>query len=190
MDQLLIVLDISGSMQEMGKLLLARNLVSFIRESSDINPEKFSIGGIRLFTLNEAIQPVELTANCATPHFQASGKADLARLKDLLELEIERTTQVKGLILSDGIFPKALLKSFSAWCKEHLHLTLLAVAIGADSSHADLKKLSTNNRVFSPEDISAAIQSLTAGIKGEVRGPTSVNEITFPSAQEDEEGSD
>ena len=183
-----IVLDISGSMQEMGKLLLARNLVSFIREFSDFHPKKFSFTGIRLFTWNEAIQPVELTDNCATPHFKATGKADLARLKEFLESETEKTTQIRGIILSDGNCPdKALLKNFSAWCKEHPHLTLCTVAIGADSSHSGLKKLSTNNRVFSSEDISAAIQSLTAGIKGKVRCPTSVNEFSPPSDKEHEE---
>lgn len=191
MDRLHLILDISGSMREMGKLLLARNLVAFTRELLEIMPEEFSFREIRLFTWNEVIQPVELTANRETSHFEASGKTDLARLKEFLESQTENKTGVKAIILSDGSFSNNfLLNNFNTWHKENPHLTLYAVGIGADAYHSNLRKLSTNNRVFCPEDLFPAIRSLVAYVDGDMDKPPSVNEISLPSDQEDEEAWD
>jgi hypothetical protein len=183
-----LLVDTSGSMYEMGKLLLVRNLVTFIREFSDITPERFPFDGIRLVTFNDGLKLVELNKNCETPHFQASGKADLIQLKEWLEAEIEKTPTVKAIVFSDGSFPGDMLKSFGAWHEECPHLTLRAVAIGADASHTRLKALSTNKIVFRSEDISLALESLCAGVDAELPGPVSVSKYKLHTVQEDEEG--
>ncbi|MGK0290453.1 MAG: hypothetical protein ACI86H_001912 [bacterium] len=179
-----IIIDSSGSMKEMSKLLLAHNLVAFIREFSEFHPEKISLSKTQMFTWSDTIQPIELNSNCEIPQFQASGKADLTKIKDLLESEIEKKTQAKAIILSDGNFSRVELKKFSSWSKEIPHITLRTVAVGPDAIFSNLKELSTNNCVFNSEDIAAAIQSLIAGIDEKIQRPVSINNFFIPSDQE------
>jgi len=185
-----ILLDISGSMQEMGKLLLARNLVAFIREFSEIQPDKLPPGEIELFSWSDTIQPVELPDEIEIPRFLASGSSDLKQLEEFLHFRTENMSQVKMLILSDGHIAAGSLKRFQLLCREQPHIAIRTVAVGADAAISNLRKLSTNNSVFSSEDISAAIQSLIAGIDDSIELPTSVNDIALHSAHVEEEARD
>jgi hypothetical protein len=185
-----IILDISGSMQEMGKLLLARNLVTFIREFSEFRPDKLPSGAIQLLSWSDTIQPVELRDDCETPIFHASGSSDLIQLKEFFQSVADDMPQVKVLILSDGHISITSLKKFKLFCKEQPHITIRTVAVGADSANSTLRKLSTNNCVFLSEDISVAIQSLIGGTEDPIERPTSVNDITLDSAQTEEEAWD
>jgi len=176
----LCILDTSGSMHEMGKLLLGKNLVLFIREFLDIQKEIFSLDKLILFTWDDSIDLVELNDDCAIPHFIASGRTNLVRLKELFEFELKNRNQVKAIILSDGNFHHDQIESFSTWCKKtNPHLTIRTVGIGSDSSDNNLRKLSTNDHVFGPEDISMAMRSLCVSVDEKIHRPISVNDFSL-----------
>jgi hypothetical protein len=168
-------------MQEMGKLLLARHLVTFIREFSEILPDKLPSGAIQLFSWSDTIQPVELCGDSAPPRFQASGSSDLKQLKKFLQSKSENMSHVKVLILSDGHISTTSLKNYKRFCREQPHITIHTVAVGADAANSALRKLSTNNCVIPSEDIAIAIQSLIAGEVDPIARPTTVKDLSHHS---------
>jgi hypothetical protein len=179
--ELLVIVDCSGSMQELGKSLLARNLVSFIREFTQ-PPLGTRIAAMRLFHWHDSIIPVALQECSDVPSLPPGKKADLDQLKVLFTLELDNDEHVRAILLSDGNFSRDQLKSFGIWRREHPHLILQPVAIGSDSWMTALKELSSSDRVYNPEDIAAAINSIffTPGLNS--LDPFSVRDLQVDGA--------
>ena len=185
-----IILDVSGSMQEMGKLMLARNLISCIREKCCLKSGEIPFKKMQFFIWNDKVCPVDLSNDNETPHFKASGKVDMDQLIELLGREASAGLLQNVIILSDGNFSKNTLKKFCVWRKEQSNVNIRTVAIGADASHFNLKEMATNNHVILSENISTVIQSFYYGIDSNVLPPYSIGELTLPSDTEDEEDYD
>jgi len=179
-DAMYLIADCSGSMQELGKALLTRNITGFIREFLNMHGGSFFCSGIQLYLWNECVTPFRLNDDCEIPHMVTSGKADLKQLRDFLEKELLEQNHVKAIILSDGNFPKNELINFGNWCKEQPCLKLIAVAVGSDASLSGLKELSSDGRIFNPEDIATAIKSVFSKINLRMQGPASVNDLVEP----------
>ena len=186
-DVLHLVIDVSGSMQEMGKLLLARNLVSFIREYLELQINTVTFSKIRLCTLNETIQLIELNKNTEIPKFNAKGKAELSSLQDYIKTELEQSTKVKVILFSDGNFNNKQLKDFCTWSQQHASLLLYSVIIGADANSNNLRQISNNQRAFSAEDISLAVQMMAQSVCDVIEPPTSALSFYFSEVMEEED---
>lgn len=189
-ESLHVILDVSGSMQEMGKLMLARNLISYINECVYLMADEFPFKKIQLFTWNDKVYPVDLSNGIEIPHFKATGKVDMDQLIELLGREASTSLLQNVIILSDGNFSKNALNRFCVWRKANSNINIRVVAIGVDASHLNLKELATNNHAIPSEDISTVIQSFSYGIDSNVLLLHSIAEINLPSDTEDEEDCD
>ena len=174
-----IIIDASGSMQEMGKLMLARNLISYIRESSYLMAEEFPFGDIYSFLWNDGVYTVDLLNDNEIPCFNAAGKIDMDKLVKLLEHEVSAGLLQNLIILSDGNFSKDAIKTFCLWRKENPDINVHTVSIGADASSFNLKELATNKKVIHSEDISTIIQSFYYGNCSDVPVPHSIVDINL-----------
>lgn len=101
----LVFVDTSGSMNEMGKILLQRNLCRYIKQLHIVDREKYSDVEILLFNWAENILEIITQKDGDIPAFIAKGSANLNLLSSLLFKEDQK--DILGvLILSDGHFVK------------------------------------------------------------------------------------
>ncbi len=176
-----VVLDASGSMGEMGKLLLAGNVVSYMREKVYLDPAITLFDAIQLFVWNNEVVRVELSGDEETPRLQVEGKSNMGRLIGLLEDEVSDRQFLRVVILSDGNFPKPGLDELTAYLDKHPEIALHAVAIGVDASESSLKKLAGNGCVCVPEDIPQLIRSLRHGSEKDLSSAESLAELNIDS---------
>ena len=174
--QVLVILDTSGSMSEMGKLLLARNLVSYLRQCVSVE----------LYTWNEQLQSIALASDEELPLLEATGQNNLNSLRDFLKSRLANGTLQPVLLFSDGNVSNGALASFAIWRKEQANLVLEAVAIGPDANHAVLEELAAPGRLFVPENVAAALTAVLTG-PGEVPPPIMTADINVNAAPVEDE---
>ncbi|MDB4542834.1 VWA domain-containing protein [bacterium] len=172
-----VIVDTSGSMAEMGKIHLQWNLCRFIRELDTINPIFQSDADFRIFQWNSKIGELELEANGDITTTVPVGASDLVVLSSMLETHLVKNHRLNVLILSDGYFNSSMLNHFNRWLKDHPDISIRTVAIGADANLHSLKHLSTNNDVYFPEDIPAAIESMVYDFGSSTLPPTDLEHI-------------
>lgn len=172
-----VIVDISGSMQEMAKILLSQHLVSYIFELATIQERIFPIE-IQLFTWNESITKVQCNMEEQVPVLIPSGKADLNQLKGFLDSQA-LANDFKAIILSDGMFSLSAINNFKLWLNKQPRFALYTVAIGADSNIAKLKEISTNNHVYSSENITTAIYELIWDGYRRMEKPFRINDVIY-----------
>lgn len=178
-----VIADSSGSMQEMGKGCLARNLVTFIRELL-AGERGEPLGEIALYHWKERVVAVPMQEEVETPPLDPGdpgGRASLERLREFLQSELRNRNEVRAVILTDGNFQRQELKEFALWRKEQAGLALLTLAVGSDASYPSLQELSTGGRVYAPEDVCAALRSFLADRPLVVPRPCSASELVVPS---------
>ena len=177
-----VIVDISGSMEEMGKIHLQWNLCRFIRELAILDSKTYSGTIFQIFQWNSSITELEIKDNGDIATKSPHGVSDLAVLSNMLETHLDASRELKVLVLSDGHFGDSMLNAFKVWVKRHADLSIRVVAIGADANTHRLKKMSTNNDVYSPEDISAAIASMTQPLSVDNNPPTNLDQILVPGS--------
>ena len=85
--------------------------------------------------------------------------------------------QHRVLLLTDGHFSNSLITNFKQGFTSFPNLIMRTVATGADADLVKLKKMSTNESVYLPENISAAVDSVCFGTDERVACPETVNKI-------------
>jgi len=173
------VVDSSGSMNEMGKSLLQRNLMRFISELPIIDKEKYSDINFIFWSLNSSITELNIQKNKEFPVIVAENKVDLKLFSDKIKEIINKDKNIYIIFLSDGVFSAASVNEFKNSIKEYSNLVLKTVAIGDDADLLELKKISTNDSVFKSEDITTAIDNLLFNLDCIESCPKSVEEIQF-----------
>jgi hypothetical protein len=167
-----VILDVSGSMDEMGKKLLTRNLAAFIREFINRQPPNAFFTSMSLTQWNKTIEELPLSSDLDIPEIQAVGKADITAVKDYLKGKIKKNRHVKVVILTDGYFSQNSSRDFRNWIKYHQQDTdIRFIAIGADAS------LHKFDKVYLAEDISTAIRSFSQASGETITPPASVDEL-------------
>ena len=186
MMELLIIVDASGSMYEMGKIHLQRNLCRYISQLKMIDQEKYASLKIHFYQWARNFSEFSLKSNGETPTL-AQGSSNLCILSDFLSQHSSETGKLMVLILSDGNFPNSDVVDF----KNHLgKLTgpiIRTVAVGADADLLKLKKISTNNTVYLSENIASAIDSTIFGSDEPLTTPVSTDQILQSAPAETEE---
>ncbi|MDO7787863.1 vWA domain-containing protein [Desulforamulus aquiferis] len=175
-ETLYVVLDISGSMREMGKLTTARSLITFIREYASQKKYAPVFCRVQIFTWNEHVHAVELSDFNETPYFWASGKTDMDQLRKWLNHHSLDSSPLNVIILSDGNYPESSLTTISRWLNQQSNINISVVSIGSDASVANLNKLSTQKKSFPPENISIALQTLFSQINLKTLPPLSLHD--------------
>lgn len=160
---LFVFADVSGSMNEMGKIHLQRNLCRYAAQLRLIDQEKYSGLDIRLYQWAQNITEVVLQSDGDILALNAEGSSNLCVISDFLSQYLNDTGILMVLILSDGNVPSPDIVSFQKKLGTFSNLMIRTVAVGADADLLKLKKISTNNSVHLSENISSAIDSTIFG---------------------------
>lgn len=185
--ELFIFVDISGSMNEMGKIHLQRNLCRYAAQLRLIDQEKYSGLDICFYQWAQNVSEVVLQSDGDIPALKAEGSSNLCVISDFLPQYLNDTGRLMVLILSDGNFPNSDIVSFQKQLGTFSNLMIRTVAVGADADLLKLKKISTNNSVHLSENISSAIDSTIFGSDEPFAIPVSTAQILQSEPAETEE---
>lgn len=186
-EPLYIIVDVSGSMNEMGKIHLQRNLCRYAAQLRLIDQEKYSGSDIRFYQWAQNVSEVALQSDGDIPALNAEGFSKLCVLSDFLSQHLNDTGRSMILILSDGNFPNSDIVSFQNKLGTFTDLIIRTVAVGADADLLKLKKISTNNTVYLSENIASAIDSTIFGSDEPLTAPASTAQILQSEPAETEE---
>ncbi|AJD46934.1 hypothetical protein S7S_02560 [Isoalcanivorax pacificus W11-5] len=184
---LYIIVDVSGSMNEMGKIHLQRNLCRYAAQLRLIDQEKYSGSDIRFYQWAQNVSDVALQSDGDIPALNAEGSSNLCDLSDFLSQHLNDAGSARTLILSDGNFPNSDIVSFQNQLGTFSDLIIRTVAVGADADLFKLKKISTNNTVYLSENIASAIDSTIFGSDEPLTAPVSTARILESAPAETEE---
>lgn len=182
-----IIVDVSGSMNEMGKIHLQRNLCRYAAQLRLIDQEKYSGSDIRFYQWAQNVSEVALQSDGDIPALNAEGSSNLCVLSDFLSQHLNDTGRSMVLILSDGNFPNLDIESFKNQLSTFADLIIRTVAIGADADLLKLKKVSTNNTAYLSENIASAIDGTIFGSDEPLTAPVSTAQILQSALAETEE---
>lgn len=184
---LYIIVDVSGSMNEMGKIHLQRNLCRYAAQLRLIDQEKYSGSDIRFYQWAQDVSEVALQSDGDIPALNAEGSSNLCVLSDFLSQHLNDTGRSMALILSDGNFPNSDIVSFQSQLSTFTDLIIRTVAVGADADLLKLKKISTNNTVYLSENIASAIDCTIFGSDESLAAPAFTAQILQSEPAESEE---
>lgn len=184
---LYIIVDVSGSMNEMGKIHLQRNLCRYAAQLRLIDQGKYSGSDIRFYQWAQNVSEVALQSDGDIPALNAEGSSKLCVLSDFLSQHLNDNGRSMVLILSDGNFPNSDIVSFQNKLGTFTGLIIRTVAVGADADLLKLKKISTNNTVYLSENIASAIDSTIFGSDEPLTAPASTAQILQSAPAEIEE---
>lgn len=185
--ELFVFVDVSGSMNEMGKIHLQRNLCRYAAQLRLIDQEKYSGSDIRFYQWAQNVSEVALQSDGDIPDLNAEGSSNLCVISEFLSQYQSDTGRLMVLILSDGNFPNSDIVSFQNQLGTFSDLIIRTVAVGADADLLKLKKISTNNTVYLSENIASAIDSTIFGSDEPLTAPASTAQILQSEPAETEE---
>jgi hypothetical protein len=172
-----IIVDVSGSMNEMGKIHLQRNLCRYAAQIQGIDQEKYADLEIRFYQWAQDISEIAIQSDGDIPLLNTEDSSSLNVLSDFLSKILNATRKPIVLILSDGNVPNSDISGFQKRLSSLSDLIIGTVAVGADADLLKLKKISTNNRVHLSENISSAIDSALFSIDVHLTAATSTAQI-------------
>lgn len=176
-EALYIIVDVSGSMNEMGKIHLQRNLCRYAAQLRGIDQKKYADLDIHFYQWAQDVSEIIIQSDGDIPVLTAEGSSNLCNLSDFLSQHLNDTVRARFLILSDGNFSNSDISSFQKQLSSCPDLITRAVAVGADADLLKLKKISTNNSVHLSENISSAIDSTIFGSDKPFAIPVSTAQI-------------
>lgn len=185
--ELFIFVDVSGSMSEMGKIHLQRNLCRYAAQLRLIEQEKYSGSDIRFYQWAQSVSEVVLQSDGDIPALNAEGSSNLCALSYFLSQHLNDTGRSMVLIMSDGNFSNSDIVSFQKQLGTFSNLIIRTVAVGADADLLKLKKISTNNAVYLSENIASAIDGTIFGSDEPLTAPASTAQILQTVRSETEE---
>ncbi|RCW94170.1 VWA domain-containing protein [Marinomonas foliarum] len=185
--ELFIFVDVSGSMSEMGKIHLQRNLCRYAAQLRLIDQEKYSGLNIRFYQWAQSVSEIVLQSDGNIPALNAEGSSNVCALSDFLSQHVNDTGRSMVLILSDGNFPNSDIVSFKTKLGTFTDLIIRTVAVGADADLLKLKKIATNNTVYLSENIASAIDGTIFGSDEPLTAPASTAQILQSATAETEE---
>jgi hypothetical protein len=172
-----IIVDVSGSMNEMGKIHLQRNLCRFANQLRKIDQEKYTGVGISFYVWGLNVSRVIPEESGDIPAFVSEGTLNFSALVNHLSKHLSEVEDLRVLILSDGNFERKGITNFTKWKSDHEKLLIRTVAIGADANLFNLKKISSNETVFEAENIASAINATIWGTDEPMPTPESIAQI-------------
>lgn len=148
---ILVIIDCSGSMREMGKdvvLKLARNSIMLtVKEWTDIS--------LKFFKWNEKVEPLK-----NLKELFSKGSADIHVLRDFFS-EIDANSRV--LVISDGLWADGAADKLKKIINER-NICTMPISVGIDFNQSNLKKISyPSAKVWQIIDLPTALHCLSYG---------------------------
>ena len=187
MNKLFIIIDTSGSMNELGKIHLQRNLCRYVAQLQLIDQGKYADIDIHFYKWAQNISEIVLQSDGSITNLNTQGSSSLNILSDFLFQNLNITEGSKILILSDGNFSNSNILSFHSQLSSISDLIIRTVAVGADADLMKLKKVSTNNSVYLSEDIASAFDCVFFESDEQLAIPISTDQILSSELVESEE---
>lgn len=187
MNKLFIIIDTSGSMNELGKIHLQRNLCRYVAQLQLIDQGKYADIDIHFYKWAQNISEIVLQSDGSITNLNTQGSSSLNILSDFLFQNLNITEGSKILILSDGNFSNSNILSFHSQLSSISDLIIRTVAVGADADLMKLKKVSTNNSVYLSEDIASAFDCVFFESDEQLAIPISTDQILRSELVESEE---
>jgi hypothetical protein len=183
-----IIVDVSGSMNEMGKIHLQRNLCRYAAQLQPIDQEEYADFDIRFCQWAQNVSEILLQGDGDIPPLDAEGSSNLSALSDVLSQRLDDTGRLRVLILFDCNFSDSNILSFRSQLSSFPDLIIRTVAVGADADLLKLKKISTNNSVHLSENIASAIDCTIFSTGARMAAPESTTQIlqTEPGSPEED----
>lgn len=155
-NELLVVVDCSGSMAELGKQGVLKNLLVYVQQHLDLQK---SLAEVAILALSEHLQPLPvIKGKVELPVPSAS--ANLFEFSQYLETKLQKGKVIKVLFLTDGCFLASAAKQFFQWRNKQPLVRLATVAIGADANEHQLAQLATPGLNFIAQDSCLAMAVL------------------------------
>lgn len=149
-----VIMDLSGSMCEQGKLGILKNLLRYIMMQAHIEDVEVSYFGWK-----DVLKPLDAMMSTELSELEISGSLDWEVLYTFLNEFDERDT---AIVLTDG--DRRIRWQKTVWNER---VDLYVIAIGADVDGRQMTKAFQGIRLFRPEDISYVFDaSLTHRQKG------------------------
>lgn len=174
---LYLFFDVSGSMNELGKIHIQRNLCRYVAQLQLIDQEKYANIDIRFYQWAQDISEIAVQSDGSITTLNTQGSSSLNILSDFLFQNLNSTERSKILILSDGNFSNSNILSFHSQLSSISDLIIRTVAVGADADLIKLKKFSTNNSVYLSEDITSAFDCIFFESDEQLAVPISTDQI-------------
>lgn len=187
MNQIFFIVDSSGSMDEMGKIHLQRNLCRYATQLQMIDQEKYADINVRFYQWGQSVSEIVAQSDGDIPTLAAEGSLSLNALADFLSQNLDDTKSLRAIILSDGNFSNLDILSFQKQLSSFVGLIIRTVAVGADADLLKLKKISSNCGVQLSENIASAIDCTIFGSDEHLAAPESIAQIQQAEPAEPEE---
>ncbi len=141
----------------MGKIHLQRNLARYAIQVPSLAQENCTDFVIRLYQWHQDISDITLQSDGDIPSLTAKGSSSLAELSLIFypNMYIRAGWQEFSFCLM-AISPVQTPSTFKTSFAPSPDLIIRTVAVGADADLLKLRKLSTNNTVYLPENIASS----------------------------------
>jgi hypothetical protein len=152
-----VICDTSGSMNEGGKKLLVRTLLTYLSQLPLAAPRGAFPGSLRVVAWGDGARLVELEADISP--LRCEGRVSANALTAFLTQALEEASRPRLLLVSDGQWPPEELQHLRRWLRTRPDVAVQAIAVGADANRRDLGAVAGPSRVFAPEDIWAVLEA-------------------------------
>jgi hypothetical protein len=176
-----VVADVSGSMSSMAKIHVVTALLGFYRDLS-VFCNIYKELTFRFYQLGDTH---ELDHTNIKNILKADGKVSLSAINDIITVIDQK--EINILFLSDGRFLPDDISGFKRIAKNYPGMKFVPLAIGADADEYVLKKISTYDKIFRPED---AELSLGAFLPGQDTCPVNTASVEYPLKGDEDGGWD
>lgn len=182
-----VVWDCSGSMDDMGKMQIAIDVVSVLRHVSRHGGGQAHALRLALWSNGPVIFTDLVDGGPVTVPSVPTGTACMDSLVDALDA-LEAAPITRLLMLSDGAFGDAAARKLRQWLRRS-RVTAKAIAIGADAAWPALRSIFDRESVFSAPDAALAMTWRPMKSGGE-HPPVSLNDVIWPFAASSEDSDD
>jgi hypothetical protein len=172
---MIVIADSSGSMQELGKTMLVRNLINHIRMVGRLRNRPDWLEELVVLRWSDKIEVIRLSSDDDLPNWDVEGRLQIAPLIEALNGLVGGSKWSRILLLSDGHWATSDVQAFKKWNRTRSMVSVRALSIGPDSARSVLTKVSDGGS-FQAEDIVPAIASWP--LLSDVQLPHAVGELS------------
>jgi len=160
-----VIMDISGSMSSMSKMDVVCSLVKFCADISVVQRNIFPGLNFIFYLFGNSSEPVlfdnKKVSGLKVSDLKTCGRSELITIEKLLEKTSREDRNF--LFLSDGNFSDDDASKFLQIAGNYPDMRFFSVAVGADADESILKKISSRDKVFRPQDIMQAVETFFSG---------------------------
>jgi hypothetical protein len=179
---MIIVADSSGSMRELGKAMLVRNVINHIRGVARLGRGPDWLMGPVVLRWAETVERINLADDSDLPDWEVGGRLRMAPLLEVLDALVGGSPHSRLLLLSDGHWALSDVQDFKKWKRSQPGVSVRSLSIGPDAVRSVLAKVSDGGS-FPAEDVVPAIASWPHACNVQLDLPRVVGDLSVGDLQ-------